>query len=218
MLDGAFQAAILWTYENRGAVCLPNAWESLRIYSSYPAHAAAGGKVRIMFTVNHDGKHRIQGYFTFLDSHDTVIASIMGFEALTDINLLEKFKNRPVYDRDKILAFAQGNPSEAFGPAYEVFDREREIARLPRPPYFFMDRVTRADHKQWQMQPGGWIEAEYDIPPQAWYFRANRTQAMPFCILLEIALQPCGWLAAYAGSALHSDDRLHFRNLAAKPL
>jgi 3-hydroxymyristoyl/3-hydroxydecanoyl-(acyl carrier protein) dehydratase len=36
---------------------------------------------------------------------------------------------------------------------------------------------------------------------------------MPFCILLEIALQPCGWLAAYAGSALHSDDRLFFRNL-----
>ena len=76
--------------------------------------------------------------------------------------------------------------------------------------------MTRADHKQWQMQPGGWIEAEYDIPPQAWYFRANRTQAMPFCILLEIALQPCGWLAAYAGSALHSDDRLHFRNLGGK--
>jgi 3-hydroxymyristoyl/3-hydroxydecanoyl-(acyl carrier protein) dehydratase len=32
-------------------------------------------------------------------------------------------------------------------------------------------------------------------------------------VLLEIALQPCGWLAAYLGSALASDQDLHFRNL-----
>lgn len=36
---------------------------------------------------------------------------------------------------------------------------------------------------------------------------------MPFAVLLEAALQPCGWLAAYAGSALLSDTDLHFRNL-----
>jgi 3-hydroxymyristoyl/3-hydroxydecanoyl-(acyl carrier protein) dehydratase len=36
---------------------------------------------------------------------------------------------------------------------------------------------------------------------------------MPFCVLLEIALQPCGWLAAYAGSALKSTNDLKFRNL-----
>jgi 3-hydroxymyristoyl/3-hydroxydecanoyl-(acyl carrier protein) dehydratase len=39
---------------------------------------------------------------------------------------------------------------------------------------------------------------------------------MPFCVLLEIALQPCGWLAAYAGSALHSRRDLKFRNLGGK--
>jgi 3-hydroxymyristoyl/3-hydroxydecanoyl-(acyl carrier protein) dehydratase len=36
---------------------------------------------------------------------------------------------------------------------------------------------------------------------------------MPFAVLLEIALQPCGWLAAYCGSALTSTDDLSFRNL-----
>ena len=36
---------------------------------------------------------------------------------------------------------------------------------------------------------------------------------MPYCVLLEIALQACGWLAAYAGSALRSSKDLHFRNL-----
>jgi len=36
---------------------------------------------------------------------------------------------------------------------------------------------------------------------------------MPFCVLLEIGLQPCGWLAAYLGSALTSETDLSFRNL-----
>jgi 3-hydroxymyristoyl/3-hydroxydecanoyl-(acyl carrier protein) dehydratase len=76
-----------------------------------------------------------------------------------------------------------------------------------------MDRVVNADHPQWQMKSGGWIEVQYDIPENEWYFNANRTNTIPFCILLEIALQPCGWLAAYAGSALESSERLYFRNL-----
>src|SRR3989339_1965643 len=79
-----------------------------------------------------------------------------------------------------------------------------------------MDRVLTADHPQWKMQAGGWVETQYDIPEEAWYFKANQTTVLPFCILLEIALQPCGWLAAYAGSALESKNRLYFRNLGGK--
>ena len=118
-----------------------------------------------------------------------------------------------LFDRDQLLAFSIGNPSEAFGSRYQPFDIDREIARLPGPPYFFMDRITKTDAPQWEMKPSGWIEAQFDLPNDGWYFRTGYTDYVPFCILLEIALQPCGWLAAYAGSALKSDDRLHFRNL-----
>jgi PfaB family protein len=118
-----------------------------------------------------------------------------------------------LYDRDRILAFAVGKPSEAFGEPYEVFDRERVIARLPGPPYSFLDRVVAAAPEPWVLKPGGWIDAEYDVPADEWYFRADRSASMPFCILLEIALQPCGWLAAYLGSALRSNNDLKFRNL-----
>jgi len=210
MLDAAFQAAILWTHETRNQVCLPSFFANLSLYRSYPVKT---GNIRILFTVNNETRHKVQGYFTFLDETDTVIASIMGFEAFIDPGLMDKFKTKPLFDRDKILAFAQGNPSDAFGAPYKIFDKDRQIARLPRPPYFFMDSVITADHPQWDMAPGGWIEATYEIPESEWYFAANRTSTLPFCILLEVALQPCGWLAAYAGSALKSDDRLHFRNL-----
>ncbi|MBF0388463.1 MAG: SDR family NAD(P)-dependent oxidoreductase [Desulfamplus sp.] len=118
-----------------------------------------------------------------------------------------------LFDRDKIVEFAIGSPSKAFGEKYKDFDEKREIARLPGPPYFFMDRVIKADAKPWEMVCGGWIEAQFDMPSNGWYFRAAHTDYLPFCILLEIALQPCGWLAAYVGSALKSKERLFFRNL-----
>ncbi len=216
VLDAAFQAAILWTYHQCGQACLPASFINLRVYSTFPKQP--GQAVRILFTVNHQNQHKIQGYFTFLDESGTVLASIMGFEAVTDPGLLDKFRARPLFDRDKIIAFAQGNPSDAFGAPYKIFDSEREIARLPRPPYFFMDAVIKADHPAWQTAPGGWIESSFNIDENQWYFAANHSHTMPFCILLEIALQPCGWLAAYGGAALLCDDRLHFRNLGGKAI
>lgn len=122
-------------------------------------------------------------------------------------------KNPPLFDYDRILAFAVGRPSEAFGDRYRVFDEERLIARLPGPPFQFLDRIIAIDAEQWQMKAGGSIVAEYDVPADAWYFAANRSDTMPFSVLLEIALQPCGWLAAYLGSALTSPVDLRFRNL-----
>ncbi len=118
-----------------------------------------------------------------------------------------------LFDHDRILAFAIGRPSDAFGEPYRVFDDTRRIARLPAPPYQFLDRIVEIDPAPWRLEPGGWIEAEYDVPPDAWYFRANRQASMPFAVVLEVALQPCGWLAAYLGSALRSSEDLRFRNL-----
>ena len=125
----------------------------------------------------------------------------------------------PLFDEASIRAFAVGNPSEAFGERYRMFDlgEPRKIARLPGPPFQFLDRVTRIEGcKPWVLKAGGTIEAEYDVPADAWYFRANQQDGhgeMPFAVLLEIALQPCGWFAAYLGSALTSDVDMRFRNL-----
>jgi acyl transferase domain-containing protein/3-hydroxymyristoyl/3-hydroxydecanoyl-(acyl carrier protein) dehydratase len=118
-----------------------------------------------------------------------------------------------LFDKHHILAFAAGKPSDAFGEPYRVFDEGRFVARLPRPPFSFIDRITRIEAEQYRMVAGGVIEAQYDVPPDAWYFAAERQSIMPYAVLLEIALQSCGFLAAYAGSALTSPEDLAFRNL-----
>ncbi len=122
-------------------------------------------------------------------------------------------KTTPIYDFNRILAFAIGKPSEAFGEPYKIFDEKRTIARLPGPPYQFLDRITDIQAEPWKMKAGAVIEAQYDVPPNEWYFADNQQPYIPFAVLLEIALQPCGWLAAYLGSALTSEIDLSFRNL-----
>ncbi|MBI9092755.1 MAG: SDR family oxidoreductase [Desulfobacterium sp.] len=216
LVDTAFQAAILWSCEHTGNACLPAYVANLRVYASFAESTTTD--VTITLTVNERNDRGIKGYFTFLDANNKVLASITGFEAVTDPSLLKSFKpqgneKQERFSREQILAFAEGKPSKAFGEPYTIFDNEREIARLPRPPYFFMDRVVSTEPVQWEMKSGGWIEAEFDQPSDGWYFKAARSETLPFSILLEIALQPCGWLAAYVGSALRSDKRLYFRNL-----
>ncbi|MBC8117369.1 MAG: type I polyketide synthase, partial [Candidatus Saccharimonas sp.] len=124
-----------------------------------------------------------------------------------------------IFNTDRITAFAIGKPSEAFGDRYRVFDEERKIARLPGPPFQFLDRVVSIENCQpWKLEAGGEIVAQYDIPAEAWYFAANRQPTMPFAVLLETALQPCGWLAGYLGSALTSETDLSFRNLGGRAI
>jgi acyl transferase domain-containing protein/3-hydroxymyristoyl/3-hydroxydecanoyl-(acyl carrier protein) dehydratase len=117
------------------------------------------------------------------------------------------------FDNDRILAFALGKPVQAFGEAYRPFDNGRFLARLPAPPFQCVNRIIRTDARPWVMEAGKHAVAEFDIDPDAWFFDADRGDSLPLAILLEIALQPCGWLAAYMGSALNSPEDLVFRNL-----
>ncbi|MFJ4839925.1 beta-ketoacyl synthase N-terminal-like domain-containing protein [Streptomyces sp. NPDC088746] len=112
-----------------------------------------------------------------------------------------------------LLACAWGRPSEAFGAMYEPFDGTRRVARLPGPPYHFMSRIASVDGPQAGMREGSTVVAEYDVPAEAWYFEQSGGHTVPFAVLMEIALQPCGWLASYVGSALTTGMDLLFRNL-----
>lgn len=123
-------------------------------------------------------------------------------------------KKPAIFDYERIRAFCEGRPSEAFGKAYEIFDNDqRQIARLPREPFCFMTRITKVDARPWVIEAGGKIEAEYDVAENSWYFAPENQGKMPFSILLETALQPCGWYSAYMGSALASEQDLKYRNL-----
>ncbi|WP_236644462.1 beta-ketoacyl synthase N-terminal-like domain-containing protein [Sorangium cellulosum] len=120
------------------------------------------------------------------------------------------------FDYKSLLSCAWGRPSDAFGPLYRRFDEGRHVARLPGPPYHFMSRVLSVSSPMAAMKAGAKVEVEYDVPADAWYFDENASLTMPFAVVLEAALQTCGWLASYAGCALSSEGALYFRNLDGK--
>jgi acyl transferase domain-containing protein/3-hydroxymyristoyl/3-hydroxydecanoyl-(acyl carrier protein) dehydratase len=147
-------------------------------------------------------------------SHDRIRAQWQDAATSRNIWLQHAPKARPaLYSRQQILAFSTGLPSQAFGPTYRVFDEQRAIARLPRPPFQFLDRVVAVHGEPFVMKAGAACESEFDFDPTHWSLYVQQEATLPFAVLLEIALQPCGWLAAYVGSALVTDEDLRFRNL-----
>ena len=115
-------------------------------------------------------------------------------------------------DYEALLACAWGAPSLAFGSMYARFDAGR-VPRLPGLPYHFMTSVVSVNCPAGEPTVGGTLLVDYAVEPEAWYFARNAAPVMPFCVLMEVLLQPCGWLASYMGFALASTEDLAIRNL-----
>lgn len=110
-----------------------------------------------------------------------------------------------VFGLESLLACAWGRPSEMMGQVLAPMDDGRRVARLPGPPYHFVSRVAELSDNA--------LVAEYDVPADAWFWSEHSGTTMPLCVLLEVALQPCGWLALYTGDVPNAPSELLFRNL-----
>ena len=115
-------------------------------------------------------------------------------------------------DYPALLACAWGSPVDAFGPPFARFAASR-LPRLPGPPYHFLTRIAHIDGDFGVERKGSRVVAEYDVEPGSWFFEAAASDVMPLAVLMEIALQPCGWLACYSGIPLRAAGDLYFRNL-----
>jgi PfaB family protein len=122
----------------------------------------------------------------------------------------------PVFTREQVVEHGVGTPSKLWGPEYAVFDSGRRMARLPNGPYLLLDRVSDVGQPPRVLKDGAWLVGEYDVPQSAWYFDANAYPTMPFSVVLEAFLQPCGFLASYMGSDLRCSQDRRFRNLGGK--
>lgn len=112
-----------------------------------------------------------------------------------------------------ITQFALGPVHECFGEEYKIFEG-RELSRQPNTDLQFISRVLEVKGERHTFNNKPEILAEYDVPADAWYFEQNASPVMPYSVLMEVALQPCGFLGAYLGSTLSVPDRdLFFRNL-----
>jgi hypothetical protein len=89
VLDGAFQMAIVWCFEQTGKVCLPS---YARTYRQYRSAFPSGGASAVM-TVTAKTHRKMVADFTFLDENHQVVATLVGFEATIDDSLIQAFKD-----------------------------------------------------------------------------------------------------------------------------
>ena len=119
----------------------------------------------------------------------------------------------PLFNENHLTAFAAGSLKDCFGSMYDVFGRRR-IPRIPNGDLLLMSRICEIEGQQGTVQVGASLTSEYDVPAGAWFDREGNYPGLPYAILMEIALQPCGFLSAYLGSILpHPDADFYFRNL-----
>lgn len=145
---------------------------------------------------------------------------IVNFKDL-GLQLVEKNPPAPIvpikdalFDERHIQEFALGSLAACFGPEYAPYDTRR-APRTPNGDLKLISRITHVDGVRGQVTPGSGLVTEYDVPAHPWYCQQNASpDVVPYSILMEIGLQPCGFLSAHLGSTLpYPDENFYFRNL-----
>lgn len=122
------------------------------------------------------------------------------------------YKPDSLFTKEQIVEFTRGDHQKCFGSTFSSFE-DRRIPRLPNGDLRFLDRVIDIQGEAEKVKVGSSLVSEFDLPVQDWYLK-NQDTALPFVSLMELALQPCGFLSAFMGSIKNmSALDLYFRNL-----
>ncbi|NRA42837.1 MAG: beta-hydroxydecanoyl-ACP dehydratase, partial [Pseudomonadales bacterium] len=113
-----------------------------------------------------------------------------------------------------LFEFATGNISNCFGPEFDVY-QDRIPPRTPCGDLQLVTQVIDVQGQRGELKKPSSCVAEYEVPHNAWYFSKNSHQHwMPYSVLMEISLQPNGFISGYMGTTLQYPDKdLFFRNL-----
>lgn len=149
---------------------------------------------------------------------DTSAAKIKGVTPLQHVPAPMSHENRVPdtlpFTPYHLFEFATGDICNCFGEAFRIYDG----LIPPRTPCGDLQLTTRVIDVQGQrgdLKNTASCIAEYDVPKDAWYFNENSFhQLMPYSVLMEISLQPNGFISGYMGTTLgFPGTELFFRNL-----
>jgi 3-hydroxymyristoyl/3-hydroxydecanoyl-(acyl carrier protein) dehydratase len=116
---------------------------------------------------------------------------------------------RPLYDREQILEITGGSIAKVLGQRYERADCCLKRARLPLPPFLFVDRVLALDATFGELRPSR-IETAYDIPRDS--ILSMSESAVSYVLMTESS-QIAILLLSIAGIDLMGDEVPSYRIL-----
>ncbi|MGD1875266.1 MAG: PfaB family protein [Mastigocoleus sp.] len=124
-------------------------------------------------------------------------------------------KKPALLTEEQIQEFCTGSVEKCFGKEFAFYSNGRvKASRMPNTHLNLVSRVLEVKGERHKLEKGSTIITEYDVPNFPWYYLQNSSETIPYSILMEIGLQPCGFLSAYLGTTLlYPDSSLYFRNL-----
>lgn len=119
----------------------------------------------------------------------------------------------PLLNEEQLANYALGSLAKAFGSEFVPFEN-RILSRQPNTDLQVVSRVMSFNGQRHNFSNKPSIVCEYDVPLKPWYYNENSAPTIPYAVLMEIALQPCGVLTTYLGSSfIYPDKDVFFRNL-----
>ena len=128
-------------------------------------------------------------------------------------------KKPALFDEVKIDHFATGDIVACFGAEFAVYQQQatppRRPPRTPNSYLQLMHRVLEVGGTRHEFEGTSTCVAEYDVAADEWFCAVNAYPSLtPYSMLMEIALQPNGFLTSQMGTTLiYPDINLFFRNL-----
>ncbi|HUZ76006.1 MAG TPA: beta-ketoacyl synthase N-terminal-like domain-containing protein [Chloroflexota bacterium] len=117
------------------------------------------------------------------------------------------------FDEWHLEEFATGRVAACLGPEAAVYDG-RQVPRQPNGDLKLISRVRDLTGVRMDPSRPASLVAEYDVPRDAWFCSEPPSGEVPYSVLMELGLQPCGFLSAWLGSTRpFPDEEFHFRNL-----
>jgi len=101
--------------------------------------------------------NNVSAYTTYVDN-EMLLLDWLGRRSVATA----RRESHTIWDRDQILEITGGSPSKVWGSKYAALDSMKVRARMPMPPFLFVDRVTGIDAEFGVLRPS-WIETETDI-------------------------------------------------------
>jgi 3-hydroxymyristoyl/3-hydroxydecanoyl-(acyl carrier protein) dehydratase len=118
-----------------------------------------------------------------------------------------------LFDEYHLQEFATGSLTKCFGSDFTLY-AGRRFPRIPNGDLALISRVVKINGTRGNFDKKASIESEYDVPFDAWFFEEFQPGEIPYFGLMEISLQPCGFLSAFLGTPmLIPDQEFFFRNL-----
>jgi 3-hydroxymyristoyl/3-hydroxydecanoyl-(acyl carrier protein) dehydratase len=118
-----------------------------------------------------------------------------------------------LFDKNWLNEFALGDIVATLGSEFSIYNKRR-CPRIPNGDLLMMTGIRAIHGVRGEFREPSVILADYDVPLDAWFLEGSPTGNIPFSLVLEIALQPCGVLSAWLGTQLQLPQiDFFFRNL-----